>query len=313
MRAFVFFLFCLSLFQSPQLKAQELGSDFLSVKGTRYHYLSSGDRSKPLVLFLHGFPELSWAWANQLKHFSKSYHAVAIDLKGYNLSDRPAAVEAYSLDNMAADIPEIIRSLGHSKAYLVGHDWGAALAWTVTFQFPDVVQKLIIINGAHPIQFLREYYDTSCQYQASDYIRKIRSGEWTAEDYARGDFEYFRSLLFGSPFFGPQMRERYLTNWRTDLESAMNYYRAMKMPPAILFRSPVPVHMNPMFKSFHVPKVPVLVLWGEKDEFLCSGVNSGLGKFVSNLKVRQYSSYGHWFVHEAPDVVNRELEAFIQQ
>jgi pimeloyl-ACP methyl ester carboxylesterase len=286
-------------------------SRFASVNGTRYHYLSAGNPRAPLMLFLHGFPELSWSWREQLRHFSEDYHAVALDLKGYNLTDAPVGTEKYALDTLAADVVAFIKALGHKNAILVGHDWGGALSWVVASKFPTTLRRLVIINGSHPIQFFREYYTSSCQFEAAKYIREIRSGARSEETYARNDFAELRKLLFTKPSFDEDLKEKYLASWRRGLQAPLEYYKAMSMPPAALFRNPLPAHLNPIFQGYKIRSLPVLVIWGKKDIYLCPGVNRGLGKFVEKLTLREFPELSHWIVHEDPELVNQEINEFL--
>ena len=114
--------------------------------GTRLHYASAGESGRPLLLFLHGFPEFWFAWNEQLAEFGQDYFAVAPDLRGFNLSDMPADVTAYKPRLIMQDITQFITQLGYSDCIMVAHDWGGAVAWNIAITHPEFITKLIIIT-----------------------------------------------------------------------------------------------------------------------------------------------------------------------
>src|SRR5437762_9888430 len=126
--------------------------DYLEANGIKLHYASSG--SGKTILFLHGFPEFWYAWKGQVEEFGKSYRAVALDMRGYNLSDKPKAVEEYAVPKLVDDIKGVLEKLSPGKkAVLVAHDWGGVVAWAFAMTYPDMLEKLVIINAPHPALF----------------------------------------------------------------------------------------------------------------------------------------------------------------
>ena len=123
-------------------------SNFIQANGIKLHYIEEG--TGELVILLHGFPEFWYGWRNQIPILSKKYRVVAPDMRGYNLSDKPKNVSDYKIEILAKDIAELIKALGEEKAIVVGHDWGAAVAWAVASLYPEVVKKLAILNVPHP-------------------------------------------------------------------------------------------------------------------------------------------------------------------
>ncbi|XP_029473549.1 epoxide hydrolase 4 isoform X2 [Rhinatrema bivittatum] len=121
--------------------------------GLRFHYVASGERGKPLMLLLHGFPEFWYSWRHQLREFKSEYRVVALDLRGYGETDAPSHWENYSLDSLILDIKDILDSLGYSKCVLTGHDWGGMISWLIAICYPEMVTKLIILNFPHPTVF----------------------------------------------------------------------------------------------------------------------------------------------------------------
>ncbi|OWK04700.1 EPHX4, partial [Cervus elaphus hippelaphus] len=118
--------------------------------GLRFHYVAAGERGKPLMLLLHGFPEFWYSWRHQLREFKSEYRVVALDLRGYGETDAPVHRENYKLDCLITDVKDILDSLGYSKCVLIGHDWGGMIAWLIAICYPEMVMKLIVINFPHP-------------------------------------------------------------------------------------------------------------------------------------------------------------------
>ena len=114
--------------------------DYAEVNGIRLHYAMNG--SGKLILFVHGFPEFWYAWKDQLAEFGRDHCAVALDMRGYNLSDKPEAVEQYAIKYLTEDLRALARSLGHERFILVAHDWGGAVAWALAINHPECVEKL---------------------------------------------------------------------------------------------------------------------------------------------------------------------------
>ncbi|HZD10319.1 MAG TPA: alpha/beta hydrolase, partial [Candidatus Binatia bacterium] len=143
---------------------------FVDVGGVTLHVVEAGPAAGPLVILLHGFPEYWYGWRNQIPALAQAgYRVCTPDQRGYNLSDKPADLEAYNLDYLAADVRALIHLHSRERAYVVGHDWGAAVAWWVAIKFASVVHKLVILNVPHPIvgrrfarqsreQLLRSWY-----------------------------------------------------------------------------------------------------------------------------------------------------------
>jgi pimeloyl-ACP methyl ester carboxylesterase len=152
-----------------------LTHEFVDVHDIRLHCLAAGQGK--LMLFLHGFPEFSYAWKEHLAEFGKDYHVVAPDLRGYNLSSRPAEPEQYRMNRLVGDLRGLIAHYTEKKCVLVAHDWGGAVAWSAAVAHPDLLEKLVIINSPHPAVFQREMRHNPLQQQASQYMLLLRSAE----------------------------------------------------------------------------------------------------------------------------------------
>src|SRR5713226_9490658 len=160
---------------SQKAKAPMLKHKYAEVNGQRLHYVTAGKGK--LIIFLHGFPEFWYEWKNQLAEFGRDYQAVAPDMRGYNLSSKPAEVEQYQVKYLVEDLRALAEKLGHKKFILVAHDWGGAVAWAFAIAHPDYLEKLVIINAPHPAVFQRELRENPAQQKASQYMLMFRSAQ----------------------------------------------------------------------------------------------------------------------------------------
>src|SRR5215470_15169529 len=150
--------------------AAQFQHDYAEVNGVRLHYASVGQG--PLVLFLHGYPAFWYQWKDQMAEMSRDHLAVGLDMRGYNLSSRPEGLEAYKMPHLVEDVRRFVEKVAgrNRKFVLVAHDWGANVAWVFAMYHPDMLEKLIIINGAHPFVSERELRENPAQRYASNYF-----------------------------------------------------------------------------------------------------------------------------------------------
>jgi pimeloyl-ACP methyl ester carboxylesterase len=287
---------------------------FADVNGVRLHYASTG--AGRLILFLHGFPEFWYAWRNQLADFGRDFLTVAPDLRGYNLSSKPAEVEKYEMKFLVGDVCALIQHLGTQNCCLVGHDWGGVVAWAVAMGVPEVVEKLVIINAPHPAIFERELRENPAQQQASQYMLVFRSPQAEAI-LSANNWAYLQEGVLSEGlrqgYFTEADRQAYLAAWSQPgaLTGGLNYYRAAKIgPPAGPGQGASRVAAN--FPSLEV-EAPTLVIWGEKDPYLLTGSLDGLGRYVPNLSIERIRDATHWVVHEKPDLVNSLIRGFLSR
>jgi pimeloyl-ACP methyl ester carboxylesterase len=280
--------------------------------GIRLHYAQSGDPKGRLILFVHGFPEFWAAWEQQLGEFGSDYHAVAPDLRGFNLSEQPHEVEKYRAKHVVEDIRQLIAHLGHNSCVLVAHDWGGAVMWGLAALYPQLVEKLIIINAPHPALFQRDLAHDAAQIQASAYMNLLRSPRAEAllgED----DFARLAKLVAGMSqnveWFTPEVQERYKVCWRRGITGGLNFYRASPLHPATESEpGAVAVRLQ---REMLMVKVPTLVIWGLRDEALLPRQLDGLEDYVWDLRVERIEAGSHWVVHEFPERVNALIRGFI--
>jgi len=287
---------------------------YAEVNGVRLHYAAVG--AGRLILFLHGFPEFWYAWKEQLSEFGRDHLAVAPDLRGYNLSSKPAATESYHICVLVADVAGLIRHLGSEKAVLVGHDWGGALAWNTAIFHPEWVEKLVIINAPHPAVGARELRENPEQRAASQYMRQLTApgaeSVLAANDYALlVEAVLAEGLRRG--YFDEEDRQAYLEAWSQPgaLGAALNYYRAALLGAVVSGEAPADPSLVFGASNFAV-EVPTLVLWGENDIYLRTGNLVGLEEYVRDLGVRRIPDASHWVVREKLALVNGCIHEFIR-
>ena len=289
---------------------------FARVNELDLHYAACGRADKPLMLFVHGFPEFWYAWAPLLMAFGQDYHAVAVDLRGLNLSSKPEDPKAYRAKEVIEDLRQLISHLGHRQAVLVAHDWGGAVAWNFAAAHPNLLKALVIVNAAHTALFARELSHNPAQQAASAYMLMFRSP--MAEDLlSRNRFAYLRAMLQSSTpnadWLDADTESRYVKAWSQPgaLSGGLSYYRATPMHPPTA-REPGAGGLALNDKDFQV-NVPTLVLWGERDPYLLPGLLEGLERFVPTLRVVRDSESSHWMVHEQPKRVISHVYAFLRE
>ncbi len=271
--------------------------------GLRMHYVIQG--TGPLIVLLHGFPEFWYSWRFQIPFLAEhGYTVVAPDLRGYNDTEKPPS--GYNVSTLLRDIVGLIRSLEYEKAIIVGHDWGGALAWSFAMRYPQMTERLVVLNAPHPWAFFRELR-TLKQLRKSWYMFFFQI-PWLPE-YILGlnHAEAIARMLYSSAIqksaFPPDVLQRYREAMSKPgaLTASINYYRAM-------FRRPGNASGGPG----RVITVPTLLIWGEQDIALDVALTQGLEQWVPNLQVRRIPDSGHWVQQEKPDLVNEWIAEFLQ-
>lgn len=260
--------------------------------GVRIHYAALGQG--PLVVMIHGFPDFWYTWRHQMAALAGNYRVVAIDQRGYNLSDKPKGVENYSLDLLAADVVAVIRQLGKEKAVIVGHDWGGAVAWTLALSHPTVTDKLIILNLPHFRGLTRELAQNPKQQQNSEYARRFQEP---------GAHEKLTAEKLAAWVTDPEARAKYIEAFRrSDFEAMLNYYKR-NYPKA-----PYQEDASPVVKV----KCPVLMIHGLDDWALLPGaLNDTWDWLEKDLTLVTIPGAGHFVQQDATDLVNRTLQMWL--
>lgn len=278
---------------------------------------AAGERGRPVLMFLHGFPEAAFIWDELLEHFARpengGYRCVAPNLRGYEQSSQPADVAAYRPRHLVQDIAALAQAEGAPLACLVAHDWGGAVAWNFANQLPQLTRRLAILNSPHPGTFLRELQASEAQRQASAYMNFLIRPD--AEQLLRED-GYRRLLAFfhhggGGAWLTEALKQRYLAVWDASLTGGLNYYRASPLRP--------PREGDAAAAAVTLPRemltvdVPTLVLWGMRDTALLPGLVDGLEDYVPRLTLEKVPDASHWIVHEQPALVIARLAKFLRQ
>jgi pimeloyl-ACP methyl ester carboxylesterase len=284
---------------------------YAAVNGVRLHYVAEGQGS--LLMFVHGFPEFWYAWQGQLAEFGRDHFAVAPDMRGYNLSSKPAGPESYAVPLLVEDLVALADHLGHRRFTLVAHDWGGAIAWATALLHPDRLERLVIVNAPHPAIFQRLLAEHPGQQKASQYMLFFRSAEAEAT-LAADNYALLRKMVLGEgqPWGWATAADRtaYLEAWAQPgaLTGGLNFYRAARLgPPA----PGEPPRTRAGDLSGLVVKVPTLVIWGEKDTALVPENLDGLDRVVSDLTIRRVPDGTHWVAHEQPALVSRHIREFL--
>lgn len=283
---------------------------WLEANGVRFHALAAGPADGPLVLLLHGFPESSRSWRHQLPALAQAgYRAVAPDLRGYGLSDTHGP---YDVETLAGDVAGLVAALGRERATVVGHDWGAAVAWATAHHAPEHVERLVVLNCPHPASIRHELLTNPRQLARSSYMfvfqlpwlperlltrkdcrgvaRALRGGSHVREAWTREELDHAREV-----FMRPGVAS-----------AALGYYRAAARHPGVARR----------LAARHPITAPTLILWGVHDQFLGE-------ETIRPERLRPYfapgndpvicriEEAGHFVQNEAPERVNDELLAWL--
>jgi len=280
---------------------------YIKLKDIKLHYVENGDKSKPLLLFVHGFPEFWFSWRHQLEYFAKTHWVVAIDMRGYGDSDKPAGVSKYAGDLLQGDIVDVVHSLGRKNCILVAHDWGGAIAWTVAAKFPQVVQKLIILNAPHPTAFGILLRSSIVQFLKSWYIFLFQLPYFPEMNIFNDDLGIFRRIYGKSSSEEEIEAYKYTFSTKDAWTPPINYYRSALAATLSLEANKVPGQKVGLPKI----KVPTLIIWGENDLALDKKLPEMTKPFVDNLKIEFIPGGNHFIQVDKPNEVNKLIESFI--
>ena len=291
---------------------------------------SAGEKGRPTLIFLHGFPEAAFVWDELLEHFAKpkngGYRCVAPNLRGFEQSSAPTDVSAYRPKHLVQDIAALIATEGGQIDALVAHDWGGAVAWNLAASQPQLIEKLAIINSPHPGTFLRELQHSPAQQAASAYMNFLirpDAEKLLAEDDFRRLFEFFMPLSSvkgphgnanikgkgprtAPGWLSPEVMAQYRGVWQAGLTGPLNFYRASPLRP------------GPEVKEVVIPRellqvnLRTLVLWGMGDIALPPALLDGLIDYVPHMELKKIQTATHWIIHEQTALVAQHLQEFLQ-
>jgi len=264
--------------------------------GVKIHYASLG--SGPLMVMIHGFPDYWYTWRSQMEVLAEKYQCVAIDLRGYNLSDKPKGVDNYAMGELVGDVAAVIKHLGQNKAILVGHDWGGAISWAFSMIHPEMLERFIILNVPHPLGFARELANNPLQQQSSQY----------AWDYQKED-AHLKIKAADLAFWvrDPGAKKKYVEAFeRSDVEAMLNYYkRSFTRKDAAAAQAA---------RDYPKVQVPVLIIYGLKDKYvLPAGLNNTWEWLGKGLTLVTVPEAGHFVQQDAADLVTRTIQQWLAQ
>jgi len=263
--------------------------------GVKIHYVASG--SGPLVVLIHGFPDFSGSWNELIPALNDSYRVVALDTRGYNLSDQPVGVENYAMPKLVADVDAVIKAEGRQKATVVGHDWGAAIAWNYAFAHMDKLDNLVILSVPHPTAFARELATNKQQQENSAYARNFQK---------EGSEKTLTAEGLAGWVQDPAMKPKYVEAFkRSSFAAMMNYYRA-NYPSGTNSATALAPEKPPTVT------VPLLVIHGMKDTALLASGHSGTWEYVSkDTTMLMVPTAGHFVQHDAAPLVDRTIRDWL--
>lgn len=284
--------------------------------GVKIHHVSLGDPEAPLLVMLHGFPDYWYTWRHQMEALSEQFHVVAIDLRGYNRSDKPKGVENYFLPLLMGDVRAVISDFGREQAIICGHDWGGAIAWGLAMYMPHLVERLMICNLPHPNGLRRELTSNPEQQRNSQYARDFQAPDAHEKLTAQG---------LASWVTDDEARPKYIEAFeRSDFEAMLNYYKANfprdSAPPAS--DAPASDDSGPAEASEQPPPPPsgpkvscsVLMIHGLDDRALLpSGLNDTWEWVDGDLTIVTIPEAGHFVQQDAAELVTRTMKAWLNR
>ncbi|MBK9260970.1 MAG: alpha/beta hydrolase [Polyangiaceae bacterium] len=258
------------------------------------------------ALLLHGFPESKYSWRYQIPLLEKlGYRVWAPNLRGYGKTSKPEGVMAYHIDRLVDDVAALIDAAGAKETLLVGHDWGAVIAWEVAIRRTRPLERLIIMNVPHPACFLREIR-TWDQLRRSWYMFAFQLPFLPERALLANDAEAVARAFVGMAVDRSRFPKEVTDEYRRSAQepgaatAMVNYYRAlMRAAPSVVKR------------DFGIVDVPTLMIWGASDKALSNATTNGTDRYVKDLTLRLLPNVSHWVQQEAPEKVNAMVEAWL--
>lgn len=285
----------------------------ITLNGHVFRIREWGDPAKPTLLMLHGFPEYGGAWADLAELMAGDFHCVAPDQRGYGGSWSPPEPEAYRVSQMMPDMVALIAELG-GPVVVVGHDWGAAMAYGLAMARPDLVSRLVILNGVHPGPFQTALAAGGAQTAASQYMTFLRRDDaearLSADNYAKllGLFAENMDMTWMTP----DRQAEYIAEWSKPgrLRGMVNWYRAT---PLVIPKPGEVVPVPPMDPEKLRVRMPHLLIWGMGDTALLPEATAGLEAYCDDLTRIEVPDADHWIVHQKPARVADILRDWLGQ
>jgi pimeloyl-ACP methyl ester carboxylesterase len=276
----------------------------VTTNGIALHIAESGSRDGPLVILLHGFPEFWYGWRHQIRALAAAgYWVVAVDQRGYNLSDKPAGKQAYDLDFLTDDIAGIADALGRDRFSIVGHDWGGIIAWWAAGRYPQRLDRFAVLNAAHPSVWREAIKNDRSQRRKSWYIGMFQLPAFPEWAMRRRRFRVLIDTLKSAArpdAFSDDDLHLYRGAWEQPgaLTGMVDWYRAIAAKDL------------PAVESIHI-EVPALILWGVNDKYAIRNLAERMRLLCTNVKVEYFERATHWLQHDEPSAVSDRLVDFL--
>jgi len=278
-------------------------SHYVKTNGVNLHVLQAGSVKDPLVILLHGFPEFSYAWRKQIPYLVEAgYRVWAPDQRGYNLSDKPRGIGSYTVDELVKDVIGLIDAAEEKNAFLVGHDWGGAVAWHVATKYPDRINKMVVLNMPYPKVMNEHLRSNAIQRKRSNYIYFFQI-PWLPEIRMKlQNYRGLRDALTNSSLpgtFSDEDLKKYTSAWSKPkaYHSMINWYRAAVQKPVYYEDKPKVT-------------VPTLLIWGELDKFLGIEMAQPSINLCEDGHLIIIEGATHWVQHEKAEEINNLITSF---
>lgn len=286
----------------------DLSHHFVEVNGVELHYVRAGS-GKKLIVLLHGWPEFWYSWHHQIKALSDKFTVVAVDLRGFNESEKPIGIENYQVHIVIKDIAELIPKLGFKKAHIVGHDWGGAIAWAFAMNYASLVDQLCVMNCPHPKIFMQFIKNKPQQILKSWYMFVLQL-PFLPEFVLRKTMKYFyiqfvKGWCYNKNAFSDDEIQLYVDAYMKEgaLTGSINYYRAMFQ---LTTRNVKSIGMKKIVND-------TLLIWAENDKALSIELTYNMEKLFDNkFEIKYIPNCSHWVQNDAPEEVNKYLLEFLK-
>lgn len=285
-------------------------SQFIKTNNINLHVVTDGPENGTPVILLHGFPEFNYGWRKQIPALVEAgYRVIVPDQRGYNLSDKPKGISSYDVNILAQDVIGLFDHFGLEKTFLVGHDWGAVVAWTVALNHPDRLKKLVILNVPHPDVMTDFVLHNSEQRKKSWYVFFFQIPLFVEWILGRNNFHNMARMLVGSgrkSTFTPGDLIEYKKAWSQPgtMTGMLNWYRSV-------FRRGLRYTFGKRSPARRVT-VPTLMLWGKQDVALSEEMVQPSIDLCDDGKTVLFEKSTHWVQHDEAVAVNKNLIKFLR-
>jgi pimeloyl-ACP methyl ester carboxylesterase len=282
-----------------------MNHEYIGANGINLHVVQDGPSTGPLVVLLHGFPEFWYGWRRQIPFLAEAgYRVWAPDQRGYNLSDKPEGIAAYTLDELAADVIGLVDAAGEAKAFVVGHDWGAAVAWWLAAKYPARLRRMVAINVPHGA-VLRRHLRSNLRQMLRSWYMFFFQLPWLPEVISRlANWAVVVRAMVSTSHLGTFSEEDlnlYRQAWSQPraYTSMLNWYRAVLQKPS---RPPTDARIS----------VPTLLIWGAQDRFLGQELAQPSIDLCDEGRLALVQRATHWVQHEEASLVNERIDSFFR-